>query len=203
MQPRQISPRKALAYSVSPSAAAVHASLVSRRRLEGVQPLQQIFLPAADANAEVERPQHDLDLVVLAAWVRGDVVELDLPMQARCVEGHPWIESTRGCVAIERGPLVYCLEQADHPGLQIADLEIDATAPLESTWAPDTLDGVAVIHARGWEVDTSAWRHRLYRPLGSAPRAPRRPAALNAIPYFAWANREPGAMRVWIPSAGE
>ena len=56
---------------------------------------------------------------------RGDVVELDLPMQTRCVEAHPWIESTRGCVAIERGPLVYCLEQADHPGMRLADLEID------------------------------------------------------------------------------
>ena len=135
------------------------------------------------------------------AWVRGDVVELDLPMQAQCVVAHPWIESTRGCVAIERGPLVYCLEQADHPGTRIADLEIDAAAPLQSAWEPDTLDGVTVIRVRGWEVDTTAWRHRLYRPLGSAPPAPRRPVALKAIPYHAWANREAGAMRVWIPRA--
>ena len=135
------------------------------------------------------------------AWARGDVVELDLPMQARCAEAHPWIESTRGCVAIELGPLVYCIEQADHPGTRIADLEIDAAAPLQSAWEPDTLDGVTVIRARGWEVDTSAWRHRLYRPLGSAPPGPRRPVTLNAIPYYAWANREPGAMRVWIPRA--
>ncbi len=135
------------------------------------------------------------------AWARGDVVELDLPMPARCVVAHPWIESTRGCVAIERGPLVYCLEQADHPGTRIADLEIDAAAPLQSAWEPDTLDGVTVIRASGWEVDTSAWRHRLYRPLGSAPPAPRRPVTLHAIPYHAWANRESGAMRVWIPRA--
>jgi len=135
------------------------------------------------------------------AWTRGDVVELDLPMPAQCVAAHPWIESTRGCVAIELGPLVYCIEQADHPGTRIADLEIDAAAPLQSAWEPDTLDGVTVIRARGWEVDTSAWRHRLYRPLGSAPPGPRRPVTLNAIPYYAWANREPGAMRVWIPRA--
>jgi DUF1680 family protein len=140
-------------------------------------------------------------LCVERAWTRGDVVELDLPMHARCVEAHPWIESTRGCVAIERGPLVYCIEQADHPETRIADLEIDTAVPLQSAWEPDTLDGVTVIRARGWEVDTSAWRHRLYRPLGSAPPAPRRPVALNAIPYHAWANREPGAMRVWIPRA--
>jgi DUF1680 family protein len=137
------------------------------------------------------------------AWARGDVVELDLPMQAQRVAAHPWIESTRGCVAIERGPLIYCLEQADHPGTRIADLEIDADAPLQSVWEPDTLDGVTVIRARGWKIDTSAWRHRLYRPLGSAPPAPRQPVALNAIPYYTWANREPGAMRVWIPFAAE
>jgi DUF1680 family protein len=133
------------------------------------------------------------------AWARGDVVELDLPMPARLVEAHPWIESARGRVAIERGPIVYCLEQADHPGTPVADLEIDTATPLSSAWEADCLEGVAIVHGRGWEVDTSAWRHRLYRPLGSAPSAPRRPVALTAIPYYAWANREPGAMRVWIP----
>jgi hypothetical protein len=137
------------------------------------------------------------------AWVRGDVVELDLPLEARCVEAHPWIESTRGCVALERGPLVYCLEQADHPETRLADLQIDAGAPLVPAWEPDRLDGVTVVRARGREVDTSPWRHQLYRPLGSTPPATHRPVPLTAIPYYAWANREPGAMRVWIPRAEE
>ncbi len=117
------------------------------------------------------------------------------------MEAHPWIESTRGCVAIERGPLVYCLEQPDHPGVRLADLEIDAGAPLAAAWEADRLDGVAVVRAHGREIDTGAWQQRLYRPLGSAPPAARRPIALTAIPYYAWANREPGAMRVWIPRA--
>ena len=94
-------------------------------------------------------------------------------------------------------------EQADHPGAPIADLEIDVAAPLGTAWEPDRLDGVAVVHAGGWEVDTSGWRGRLYRPLGSAPPTPLRPVALTAIPYYAWANREPGAMRVWIPRGKE
>ena len=119
-------------------------------------------------TAASERPTGYLHLE--RGWARGDVVELDLPMPARCVEAHPWIESTRGCVAIARGPLVYCLEEVDHAGTFLADLEIDTAAPLPSAWEPDRLDGVAVIRARGFEVDTSAWRHRLYRPLGSARR---------------------------------
>ncbi|MEK7764867.1 MAG: glycoside hydrolase family 127 protein, partial [bacterium] len=49
-------------------------------------------------------------------WREGDTVELRLPMPARKIPGHPLVESTRGCVALARGPLVYCVEGADHPG---------------------------------------------------------------------------------------
>jgi uncharacterized protein len=132
------------------------------------------------------------------AWKRGDVVELDLPMPARLTEAHPRIESTRGCVAIERGPLVYCLETADNPDGHVADLEIDTAAPLESVWAPDRLGGVVLVKATGWAVDTRPWANQLYRQVG-APPASRRRVALTAVPYYAWANREPGAMRIWIP----
>jgi DUF1680 family protein len=132
-------------------------------------------------------------------WQNGDTVELEFPMEARLIEAHPWIESTRGCVAIERGPLVYCLEQADQPDAAIADLEIDGGAPLESSWVSGRLDGVTVVRASGWAVDTGPWKDRLYRPVGRGTSAARRRTALTAIPYFAWANRGPGAMRVWIP----
>ena len=132
------------------------------------------------------------------AWKPGGVVELDLPMPARLTEAHPRIESTRGCVAIERGPLVYCLETADNPDGHVADLEIDTAAPLESVWAPDRLGGVVLVKATGWAVDTRPWANQLYRQVG-APPAARRRVALTAVPYYAWANREPGAMRIWIP----
>ena len=135
------------------------------------------------------------------AWRRGASVVVDFPMAPRLVEAHPWIESTRGCVTIERGPLVYCLEAADHPGLRVPDLEIDAAAPLASGWDERLLDGVTVVRASGVQVDTSSWRDRLYRPVRSGPPPTRQRVALTAIPYFAWANREPGAMRVWIPRA--
>jgi len=138
-------------------------------------------------------------LQIARAWKRGDVVELDLPMPARLTETHPRIESTRGCVAIERGPLVYCLEAVDNPHGHVADLEIDTTAPLESAWAPDRLEGVTLVRGSGWAVDTRPWANRLYRTVGAAPTASRRRVALTAVPYYAWANREPGAMRVWIP----
>jgi hypothetical protein len=127
------------------------------------------------------------------------VVEIEWPLPARLIEPHPRIESARGCVAIERGPLVFCVEQADHQGSTLADLEIDAGAPLASTWEPDRLGGVVTVRASGSEVDTGSWAGHLYRDAGSAPAPSRRRVPLTAIPYYAWANREPGAMRVWIP----
>ncbi len=137
------------------------------------------------------------------AWIRGDVVDLELPMECRLIEAHPRLESTRGCVAIERGPLEYCLEQADHPGLRVEDVEIEPSAPLTSRWEENLLDGVTIVHGTGLEVDTVSWGPQLYRPVASEERMARRRVTLTAIPYYAWANREPGAMRVWIPRAQE
>jgi hypothetical protein len=135
------------------------------------------------------------------AWRPGDAVVLELPIHAGLIEPHPAIESTRGCLAIERGPLVYCVEQADQRDAPVAELEIDSTSALASRWDPDLLEGVVTVRATGFRVDTSSWNGRLYRPFGSAPAPARQRTELTAIPYFAWANRDPGAMRVWIPRA--
>jgi DUF1680 family protein len=138
-------------------------------------------------------------LEIARGWQAGDTVELDLPMTPRLTEGHPWIESTRGCVAIERGPLVYCLEQADQ-GAPVYDLEIDPAAPLSSTWQPDLLDGVTTVHGSGYSIDRSAWQGLLYRSYDAAASpSPKEPVGLTAIPVYAWANRGPNAMKIWIP----
>jgi DUF1680 family protein len=135
------------------------------------------------------------------AWRSGDAVELDFRMEPRLIEPHPAIESTRGAVALERGPLVYCLEQVDHGDVPIGELEIDAAAPLVSRWAPELLEGVEVIRAAGSRIDTAGWGGRLYRPVGSGAPTPGQRVELTAIPYYAWANRAQGAMRVWVPRA--
>jgi hypothetical protein len=122
-------------------------------------------------------------------------------MDARLIEPHPAIESTRGSVAIERGPLVYCLEEADHRHAAIAELEIDPTAALTSRWDSELLEGVVVVRASGFRVDASSWGRQLYRPFRSEAPPARQPAGLTAIPYYAWANRALGAMRVWVPRA--
>jgi DUF1680 family protein len=131
-------------------------------------------------------------------WSAGDVVELELAMAPRLMEAHPWVESTRGCVAIERGPLVYCLEQVDQSA-PLYDLQIDPAASLEPSWRPDLLDGVTVVRGSGYAIDRSAWAGRLYRPYRPDTAPARAPVSLTAIPHFAWANRGPNAMKVWLP----
>jgi uncharacterized protein len=153
-------------------------------------------------GADVEAaPDASCYLRLEQAWHPGDAIELDLPMRAELIEPHPAIESTRGSVAIERGPLVYCLEQADHGGTPIADLEIDPTTELVPRWDRELLEGIVVVRAAGFRVDTSSWGDRLYRPFRPGAPPARQRNELIAIPYFAWANRAPGAMRVWIPRA--
>ena len=68
-------------------------------------------------------------------------------------------------------------------------------------WGHGLLEGVPIVRSAGFQVDTTPWQGKLYRPVGSAPPPPRRGVELTAIPYHAWANRTPGAMRVWIPRA--
>jgi DUF1680 family protein len=142
--------------------------------------------PISSGYATVER-----------AWQLGDRIQLELPMPPRFTEPHPRIESTRGTVAIERGPLVYCIEQVDQPSVDVVDVQVDTRVPLSETWRDDVLGGVVTVEGHGTVADTSDWDTVLYRPLGSPPTTDRS-VPLTAIPYFAWANRAPSAMRVWI-----
>ncbi|HUX87596.1 MAG TPA: glycoside hydrolase family 127 protein, partial [Chloroflexota bacterium] len=141
--------------------------------------------------------------IVERTWQAGDVIDLTLPMAPRFTEAHPWVDPTRNSLTIERGPLVYCLEQPDQdPAEHVLNVEIDPTSPPEESWRPDLLGGVVTIEAHGNAFDLSAWDGRLYAPLGQTASLARRPTRLTAIPYYAWANRGAAAMRVWIPRGG-
>ena len=126
-------------------------------------------------------------------WRPGDRVELVLAMPPRLVTAHPRVDAVRGTAALARGPLVYCLEQADLPtalsGVVFEDLELDPAVPPEAAeggFAPVMLR--AAIRVRPGAADA------LYRTGGLAATVP-------TVPYFLWANRAAGPMRVWIPLA--
>jgi DUF1680 family protein len=133
-------------------------------------------------------------------WRTGDCVELSLSMEPRLAEPHPRIEAAHGCLAVERGPLVYCLEQADHTSASVLDLRLDPDADLKATWQPDLLGGVMTVAAAGEVASVAEWGDATFRSHQRSEAAHGERTSLVAIPYFAWANRGPGPMRVWIPT---
>ena len=136
-------------------------------------------------------------------WRAGDTVHLDLPMPVRRVECHPYVAENAGRVALMRGPLLYCVEGADNPGLDPRDLVLPADEEPSANPDPSLLGGVVALDAR---VEILApdrsWEDRLYRTARPEPEGSREagPTTARAVPYYAWANREPGPMRVWLRS---
>jgi DUF1680 family protein len=127
-------------------------------------------------------------------WRPGDQVELALPMAVERVYAHPAVRADVGKVALRRGPIVYCVEQADNEA-PVGHLMLPADATLAVREAPELLGGVVVLEGAAAALDDQGWEGELYRATPPAAR----PASLRAIPYFAWDNRAPGAMQVWLP----
>ncbi|WP_290869068.1 beta-L-arabinofuranosidase domain-containing protein [Hamadaea sp.] len=131
----------------------------------------------------LEAPTHPVDLAfriphggeysrTSRVFRPGDQVVLELDLTPRLIEPDERVDATRGCLAVARGPLVYALEQPEHPDAVLEDLRIDPAAPISAEPRPDLLGGVTVL----------------------------RSDHLTLIPYYAWANRGPHAMRIWIPT---
>jgi DUF1680 family protein len=126
-------------------------------------------------------------------WQPGDVVTLDLAMPVERLSGHPDIQADQGCIALQRGPLIYCLEQCDQAA-PLHRIILPSTAALATHSEPDLLGGVVVLRGTAAVLVDTDWEDTLYRPQPPATR----PAPITAIPYYAWGNREPGPMRVWL-----
>jgi DUF1680 family protein len=109
----------------------------------------------------------------------------------------------RGCLAIERGPLVYCVEGADAPaGALLDDLRLDAGSPLSEVQRSDLLGGIVAVEATGVQARADWDPDWAYAPVGAAGDGAGGEVPLVAIPYALWGNRGDGPMRVWIPTAG-
>ena len=128
-------------------------------------------------------------------WRRGDVVELTLPMPVQRLKAHPKVEADVGLVALQRGPLVYCLEAVDNGG-HVGNLVIPPEAQLRAEHRGDLLGGVTVIRGPALAVHRVEWPDRLYLPSASVPGITN--TDFTAVPYFANANRQPGEMKVWM-----
>jgi hypothetical protein len=138
-------------------------------------------------------------LVVRRRWQPGDMLALDLDVSPRLSYPSRHIDALRGTAALERGPLVYCFEQADQPAASVEDLALAdrLAAPEELTSRPGLGDTVAVT-LPALHLPPAAGLP--YAPEPDTSAAAGAPASAVAVPYFQWDNRDGGPMRVWLPA---
>ena len=152
------------------------------------EPSLRINGATVDLNGSVERGYARVE----RQWRSGDTVELDLPMTVRRLYAHPAIAADAGRVALQRGPLIYCLEGVDN-GSALDTLGLPSDAELEARWQAELLGGVVTLSGTAARDEQEDWTG-LYRA------APSRQVdtTIVAVPYYAWDNRDPGPMAVWI-----
>jgi hypothetical protein len=133
-------------------------------------------------------------------WKTGDTVAFDMDMPAQAVYAHPSVRQMQGRAALQRGPLVYCLEGVDHAGAELERISIDPATldRFEVTHDAGLLGGVTVLKGQGEMLTDAGWDGLLYRT--NTPSS-RKPVQVTAIPYYAWDNRDAGEMRVWLRTA--
>ena len=157
---------------------------------------------AEGASVEVDGVREAVEsgsyVTLWRTWPAGTSVCLRLPMDVRLVASHPRVQANKGRTAIARGPLVYCIESADHPEVDLNALVLTPDAELHAVDEPDVLDGLTAIRGSAGVAVQDESDELYARFDGSGPELTGS-TPLTAIPYFAWANRTPGAMRVWIP----
>ena len=126
-------------------------------------------------NGEKAEPVMDKGYAVLGRkWKDGDVIELSMNMPVEVIAADPRVKEDEGLRAIQRGPLVYCMEEVDNPE-GFDELNISPSVTFETAFQPDLLCGVETVKAVSGDQ------------------------VLNFIPYYAWDNRTAGKMKVWVP----
>ncbi len=140
--------------------------------------------------------------VVPRTLVAGDVVRVHLPVEPRLTAPDGRIDAVRGCVAVERGPVVLCAESVDLPaGLQVDDVRVDLAAPVRDAGDGAVLRGTVVRHTeRSWPYPTLAGTAGRSAAQDALPEPVGEPFDVPLVPYHAWAERGPSTMRVWLPT---
>jgi DUF1680 family protein len=127
-------------------------------------------------------------------WTNEDIVELYMAMPVERVYAHPNVQANVGRVALQRGPIVYCLEQVDNPGIPLNSIILPRDTKFETSFCKDLLGGVVVLKGKAKYEAEKEWDGLLYR-IGP-PKL--KNCEITAIPYYAWCNRGKGSMIVWI-----
>jgi DUF1680 family protein len=146
------------------------------------------------ADQETGAPKY---FEIRRAWQTGDFVDLDLPMPVRLMEANPLVEADVNQVAVQRGPVVYCLESPDLPvGVKIPEVRIPVGVELQARFDKRLLGGIVVLEGNVLTRVAAGWSGKLYREM---PPEHFQTNRIQLIPYAVWQNRGPSEMSVWLP----
>ncbi len=142
-------------------------------------------------------------LALARRWSPGDEIHVKFNMTPQVIEANRRVVDDYGRLAVQRGPLVYCLEQLDQPdGVSLFDVSLDMrhepASAFQEEFRSDLLGGIVMLKHTGAATDKAGSGGGLYNPY--TPQAPKtRQVELRFIPYHAWANRAATPMQVWTP----
>src|SRR5580693_4373498 len=139
-------------------------------------------------------------LPIRRRWSPGDVVQMKIDVVPQVIEANPRVADDTGRVAIQRGPLIYCLEEIDQPsGISLSDVAVNPgrnpAEQFQTEFTGDLLGGMVVLHHTGAVYERGASEKTLYSRYGREAKT--RKVPLTFIPYYAWANRQASSMQVW------
>lgn len=150
----------------------------------------------ADGRMKVETDSKSSYMELTGEWKKGDVINIDIPMETRLIEANPLVEESRGQIAVQRGPIVYCIESNDLNGTDIDNIAI----PLDAKFTPveTKIDGSRIMALETEAINRAEkpWTGTLYREV----KTDKEKVKIRLIPYYAWGNRGKSEMTVWIPA---
>lgn len=145
-------------------------------------------------NGKVIQPTIDSGyLVISQEWKKDDIIEYEMDMPIERMHAHPRIAFNTGCIALQRGPLVYCLEQVDN-GSDLNQILLPKSAKLHALFDANVLNGVVCITGEAQKTSEKVWDKAVYSPVNSEFTK----ISIKSVPYYAWNNRGLGEMLVWI-----
>lgn len=155
----------------------------------------QVTLNGAPVTQDVRKGY----LHISHLWREGDTLQLTLPMPVRRIYGNPLVRHQAGQVAVQRGPLVYCLEQADN-GEQLHNLQLPRDARFSTVEGKGIFARKILLQVPGYKQTAKDAENQALWHYDRAPSS-RQPQVLTFIPWFSWANRGEGEMRIWVNEA--
>lgn len=147
-------------------------------------------------GGEVQAEMHNGYLAIDRVWSKGDVVNVDMPMETKIMEANPLVEESRGQVAVQRGPIIYCLESNDLQGVPIDDIALPVNAVFNVVETTIGGSRMMALETTAVKRGGASWKGTLYREAGRQKAE----IGIRLIPYYAWGNRGKSEMTVWMPA---